>query len=40
MLIGEDESGDSSQQEETDAESEGLDQEEMVLGDEQLERRT
>ncbi|XP_066902270.1 E3 ubiquitin-protein ligase hyd isoform X4 [Halyomorpha halys] len=37
---GEDESGDSSQQEETDAESEGLDQEEMVLADEQLERRT
>ncbi|XP_073983563.1 E3 ubiquitin-protein ligase hyd isoform X3 [Rhodnius prolixus] len=39
-VLGEDESGDSSQQEETDGESEGLDHEEMVLGDEQLERRS
>lgn len=39
-MLGEDESGDSSQQEETDGESEGLDHEEMVLGDEQLERRS
>ncbi|BES97694.1 Ubiquitin-protein ligase [Nesidiocoris tenuis] len=37
---GEDDSGDSSQQEETDGESEGLDHEEMVLNDDQLERRT